>query len=128
MPYPWPSFGGFRFLRNEQVLHVSDSGWSRNLALSQQKPLGSATDNIVTLAVGSAVRTFECYLTPSRFSTLEALVNTTALFTDWDRPTPDSRQAFLRRVNQVRRTDVRVCINNGGTPNSIRARVELVSQ
>ncbi len=128
MPFPWSSFGAFKFQRREQVLHDTDSGWSRTPAISQQRPLGSAIDSIVTLAVGSAVRTFECYLTPARFITLEALVNTSALFTDWDRPTPDSRQAFLRRVSQVRRTDVLVRSSNGVTPNSIRARVELVSQ
>lgn len=128
MPYPWPSFGTFYFGRRERAIHTTDSGWGRNISVSQQRPLGTAIDSVVALAVGSAVRTFECYLTPTRFAVLEALVNTTALFTDWDRPTPDSRSAYLRRLSPVNRSGVLVCNDDGETPNSVRARVELVSQ
>lgn len=128
MPYPWPSFGSFRFSREERAIFDTDEGWERQPAISQQRPLGSAIDSIVTLAIGSASRTFECRLTPARFTALEALLTTTALFTDWDRPTPDSRQAFLRAVTPLDRTDVLICRNDGSTPNTVRVRVELISQ
>lgn len=128
MPFPWPSFGGFRFLGvDERPVFRTDSGWNRRISTSRQRPLGTATDSIVTLAVGSASRAFEVHLTPARLAILEALVNTTALFTDWERPNPDSRQAFLMAVTQLDRTVVKVC-SDGGTPNRIRVRVELVSQ
>lgn len=128
MPYPWPSFGSFRFAKDERVVFDTDNGWLRQPSISEQRPLGSATSSIVTLAIGSARRTFECRLTPARFAALEALVNTTALFTDWDRPTPDSRQAFLRSVTPLDRSEVLVCRNDGSTPNTVRVRVELISQ
>lgn len=132
MPFPWPSFGGFRFLGvNERPIFRTDRGWNISITTSRQRPLGTATDSIVTLAIGSASRSFELYLTPARFATLQALVNTTALFTDWDRPDPDSRQAFLASVMQLDRTPVKVCDSNGNPtrfPNRVRARVELISQ
>ncbi len=129
MPFPWPSFGSFKFSGvDERSIFKTDLGWNRRISTSRQRPLGTGTDSIVTLAVGSASRTFEVRLTPARLATLEALVNTTALFTDWDRPTPDSRQAFLASVTQLDRTLIKLCDTNGVIPNRIRVRVELISQ
>ncbi len=129
MSYPWPSFGGFHFQKNERPIPKSDSGWNVVLSVTEQRPLGTATSSIVVMAVGSQRRRFECYLSPNRFATLQALLNTTAAFTDWDRPTPNSRQAFLRSVVQLDRTPVLESrCPDGVTPNSVRARVELVSQ
>lgn len=100
MSYPWPSFGAaFLFERSEQPLYGSDLGWnSQSPTIDRRRPLGSATDSIVTLAVGSAERTFEVYLTPTRARVLEALVTTTAVLTDWEKPDPDSRAAYLLSV------------------------------
>ena len=129
MSYPWPSFGGFHFQRTEVPIQRSDSGWNVVLSVAEQRPLGSATSSILVMAVGSQRRRFECYMAPDRFATLQALLNTTAAFTDWDSPTPNSRQAFLRSVIQVDRTPILESRCPAGvTPNSVRVRVELVSQ
>ena len=125
--FPWASFGTFNFQRNERPIWGSDSGWNRKPSVSQQRPLGSAIDSIVTLAVGSSVRVFECYLTPARFATFQALMNSTADFTDWDRPTPTSISAYLHAVEQVDRTIQRTC-DAGTDPKTVRVRVGLVSQ
>lgn len=101
MPYPWPSYGGFRFKRDENAIWGTDNGWALAPNYNRQRPLGSASDVITTLSIGSAERTFECYLTIERFNALQGLLNTKALFTDWARPTPDSRQAFLSEVTPV---------------------------
>lgn len=126
MPYPWAGFGSFLFTREEQPLFGSDVGWQRLPSIDRSRPLGSATDSIVTLAVGSTTRAFECYLSPSRLSTLSGLVNTSATFTDWERPTPDSRSAFLRSLMPLQKLAV-VC-DDGVTRQRLRVRVELVSQ
>ncbi|KKL78763.1 hypothetical protein LCGC14_2021590 [marine sediment metagenome] len=129
MSYPWPSFGAFHFKKSELPIMRTDSGWNAILSATEQRPLGTATSSIVVMAVGSQRRRFECYLAPDRFATLQALLNTTATFTDWDRPTPNSRQAFLRSVVQLDRTPVLESrCAEGVMPNSVRARVELVSQ
>lgn len=125
--FPWPSIGAFLFTREEQPIFGSDSGWSRSPSYENSRPLGSATDSIVTLAIGSAVRQFECYLSPARFGALEALQNTSDTFTDWERPTPDSRGAFLRRVSVLER-DIAVTCSDGTTRRRWRTLVELVSQ
>jgi hypothetical protein len=126
MAYPWASFGAFLFQKEERPLHGSDSGWNRSPSVSRSRPLGASTDDIVALAIGSAERSFECHLTPSRFATLQALVNTTGTFVDWDRPTPDSRSAYLQRVTQV--SWVAALCEDGTTQRKIRTRFDLVSQ
>lgn len=100
MPSPWASFGGFLFQRSEHIIWGTDAGWVRTPSYSRQRPFGSATDAITTIAIGSAERTFEIILTPSRFDSLEMLMNSKALFTDWGQP-PDSRVAFLTEVTPV---------------------------
>lgn len=94
--YPYPSFGGFQFHKDESW--YSDTNWVKIPSYQRSRPLGSATDVAIALSIGSAERSFELYLTPTRFSQLEGMVNTTAQFTDRGRPIPDSRQAFLTEV------------------------------
>lgn len=128
MSYPWPSFStDFLFQRDEQPIFGTDTGWARAPSYSRSRPLGSATDSIVVLAIGSAIRSFECYLSPDRFDTLEGYINTSASFTDWERPTPDSRDAFLLQITPLD-PDVRVVCSDGVTRKRIRTRVDLVSQ
>ena len=126
MAYPWAGFGSFLFQRSEQPLHDTDTGWDRNPSVARSRPLGSATDSIVTLAVGSSVRSFECHLAPTRFATLQALVNTAATFVDWDRPTPGSQSAFLQRISRM--STLGVLCEDGATRKRIRTLVELISQ
>ena len=126
MAYPFAGFGSMLFPREEMPIFGTDMGWNRSPSLSRARPLGSATDSIVTLAIGSAVRTFELYLYPARFAQLQALVNTSAAFVDWERPTPDNRQAFLSKVEQV--AWVASLCSDGTTEKKIRTRVELISQ
>jgi fructose-1,6-bisphosphatase/inositol monophosphatase family enzyme len=126
MAYPWAGFGAFLFQREEWPLPDTDTGWNRSPSINRSRPLGSATDDIVALAIGSAERSFECHLSPSRYAALEALVNTTNSFTDWSRPIPDSRSAYLAKVTQL--AWVAALCSDGSTERKIRARIELVSQ
>lgn len=96
--YPWPSFGGFLFYREETPIFQTDQGWVNSPSYSRQRPLGSGSDVISALAIGSAERTFEVYLTPQRFNGLLMLLNSKGLFTDWDKPVPGSRMAFLSEI------------------------------
>lgn len=128
MSYPWASVGAsFLFKRDEQPIFGTDLGWLRDPSYNRARPLGTAIDSIVTLAIGSSVRQFECYLSPTRYTQLEALQNTADSFTDWDRPTPNSQQAFLARISALDR-DVVVTCSDGSTQKRIRTLVELVSQ
>ncbi len=95
MPYPWPSFGGFNFQRDERATFESDAGWALAPSYDRQRPFGTATDVITALSIGSAERTFECYLAPNRFAALLTMLNSRAVLTDWQRPIPDSRAAFM---------------------------------
>lgn len=124
--YPWPSFGGFQFHRDETAVYGTDTGWNIAPNYSRQRPLGSAIDAITTLSIGSAERSFEAYLTPERFQILFSMINTKAVFTDWTRPTPDSRNAFLSDVTQVN-TGVFSYKRNGPITRKILARIALVS-
>lgn len=126
MAYPWAGFGSFLFQSTEHPLDDTDTGWNRTPSVAQSRPLGSATDNIVALAVGSSARSFESHFAPDRFATLQALVNTTGLFVGWDRPTPDSQSAYLQRVTRL--STVGVLCEDGTTRKRIRTLVELVSQ
>jgi len=126
MSYPFAGFGAFLFQREEWPIHGTDGGWNRSPSINRSRPLGSATDDIVALAIGSAERSFECYLTPARYASLEALVNTTGTFVDWARPTPDSRSSYLAKVTQA--GWVAVLCEDGQTRRKIRTRLEFVSQ
>lgn len=124
--YPFPSFGGFQFKREETAVYGTDTGWNIVPAYSRQRPLGSAADAITTMSIGSADRSFELYLTPERFQILLSLINTKALFTDWNRPVPDSRNAFLAEVTQIN-TGLYSYKGPNGITRKILARVALVS-
>lgn len=101
MSYPWPSLGGFQFYREETPIWGTDAGWVSTPSYNRQRPLGSGNDIINALSIGSAERTFEVYLTPQRFNSLQILLNSKALFTDWDKPVPGSRMAFLSEVTPL---------------------------
>lgn len=124
--YPFPSFGSFVFKKSETVLWGSDQGWSLAPSYVQVRPVGSSTDHIAATAIGSATRTFEVNLEPARFAELQNLLNTTAEFTDWERPTPDSRSAFLSDVSPQEKAFHQD--RAGLTKPTIRVRVSLVSQ
>lgn len=126
MPYPWPSFGSFQWHRDETAIFGTDTGWNRQPGYAQSRPLGSARDSIVTLAIGSAARKFECLLSPSRYDELAGLVNSAAFFTDWERPAPGQRFAFLANIEQ--RQWVAVRCSDGETEKRIRTVVSLISQ
>jgi len=104
----------------------SDSGWNLKPSYDRSTPLGSAKDSIVTLAIGSAERSFELYLSPARFSTLLALLNTQQTFTDWERPLPESRSVFVADVSQ--KEWVAVLCSDGTTQKRVRVGISLVSQ
>lgn len=125
MPYPWASFSGFFFHREETAIYGTDIGWVKTPSYSRQRPLGTATDVITTLSIGSAERTFELHLTPARYTALESLLNSQGLFTDWTRPTPDSRQAFLAEVSPL--GDVISYSKDGTAIRKRHARVTLVT-
>lgn len=127
------------FRREETALPETDAGWALAPSYSRQRPLGSATDVITTLAIGSAERAFECFLTPNRFKSLEFMLNTKALFTDWEKPIPDSRMAFLSEVTLLDSAIITKSFEqniSGGTNGSlnkymtqriVRTRVVLIS-
>ena len=123
--YPFPSFGGFQFKRDETAIWGTDIGWAKTPAYNRQRPLGSAADVTVALSIGSAERSFEINLTPTRFAALEQMLNTRAIFTDWGRPTPDSRMAFLSEVIPVE--DIVSHIPNGIDRRKRHVRIVLVS-
>ena len=99
MTYPWPSFGSsFTFRREEQPVPGTDTWWSRQAEVRRFRPLGTAVtdpDVVMRQSSGSAQRSFECWMDPDRFDTLAALTGSVDTFTDWGRPTPDSRSACL---------------------------------
>lgn len=99
--YPWPSFGGFLFTTDERALFETDAGWVRTPAYDRTRAFGTATDVITATSIGSAERTFELMLTPERFAALETMLNSKAVFTDWTRPVPDSRLAFMTEITAL---------------------------
>lgn len=126
MAYPFAGFGAFLFQNDERPLEDSDSFWTLNPSLSRSRALGSTKDRIVTTSIGSAERDWEAHFEPSRFATLTGMINTQGTFTDWTRPTPDSRTAFLANVTQVR--SVAFLCTDGVTRRKIRAKIQLISQ
>lgn len=124
--YPWPSFGSFQFKPKETALFGSDQGWGLSPSFVQQRPVGATKDHIAATSIGSASRSFEIYLEPARFAILESLLNTVDTFTDWERPTPDSREAFLSEVSPQEK--IFHMSNDGLIKPVIRVRVSLLSQ
>lgn len=129
MAYPFASFGSFLFKRTERPLPESDTRWKREQpSRDQTRPLGSNKDSIVTLALGSATRSYECLFSRDRFDAFVLLVNTTAAFTDWDRPTPGTCSAYLAAVYPVGSVAVSCVDEADKIQTRIRTRVELISQ
>ncbi len=130
MSYPFAGFGTVLFTREEMPLPGTDVGWVRSPTYSRVRPLGSARDSILTLAIGSAERSWELYLAPARLAALEALLNSTATLVDWDRPVPDQRSAFLTGVEPQEFVAV-ACRDDGSSPGTarrIRTKLTWVSQ
>lgn len=126
MPYPWFSAGGFRFRREEMPIYGTDTGWLRTPSYNRQRPLGTSVDVVNAIAIGSAERSFEVNLTPARYAVLESLLNTQFLFTDWRRPIPDSRNAFLSEVAGT--IQDQIGHRPDGIPQrKIRTRISLIS-
>lgn len=129
MAYPWPGFGTFQFHRvdGEVPLPQSDTGWQRAPSVVAHRILGGFVDSIQTTSMGSKGRSFDMLLSPRRYDQLEALLTQTSLFTDWRRPTPDSRQAFLSGL--TREPDaVQVPCWDGETRDRYVAHITLASQ
>lgn len=126
MAYPWAGFSNLLFERGEEPIRGTDSDWVVNPSYARSRPLGSAVDSILTTAIGSATRTLQAYFSPDRLALLEALQNTLGVFTDWERPTPDTRNAVLLRVIPISR-ETMVC-PDGSTNLRIRTQLELASQ
>lgn len=126
MPYPWPSLGGFKFEKDEQALWESDAGWIPSPNYVRQRPLGTASDVVTTLSIGSMERSFEVIMTPARFNALFTLLNTKVLFTDWTRPIPDSRQVFIAEL-QPQGDVVAKGFTEGVNRRKRRVRVTLIS-
>lgn len=125
MAYPFASYGSFVFSNDEVAIRFTDSYWNQAPTFARSRPLGALSDNLVLLAGGSSERTFELLLAPDRFNTLSLLVGFPSTFCDWDRPTPDSRNAMLMQIEQRER--VRVTCSDGVTRWRIRTGVSLVS-
>jgi hypothetical protein len=130
--YPWASFGTFKFRREETAHWETDAGWVTTPTFVQVRPLGSTKDHIIATSIGSKTRTFEMILEPDRFDALLSMVNTVASFTDWTRPIPDSRQAFLVEVSALTNIfhfDSKGRVGRGGRiSRGVHTRVSLVSQ
>lgn len=99
--YPWPSHGGFLFRKEESPIYNTDIGWGLIPSINQSRALGSSTDIIQTIAIGSATRSWEAYFTADRYKALQLRIGTKALLTDWDRPNPDSRMAVLTALELI---------------------------
>lgn len=126
MAYPFPSFGTFLFQRDETALDGLGGWWQYRTNEARSAVAGALTDNIVLIAVGSATREFQCYLSPTRLNELRALLYSTGQFTDWNRPLPDSRSARLDEV--IYNGSVPVLCSDGVTRRRALTTVRLSSQ
>lgn len=128
MAYPWPGFGTFQFTKYERPAYNADTGWKPSISTARNRALGALTDSVVTMALGSLEREFSVMLSQSRMEELQALVGTTATFTGWTRPTPDSRPAYLESV--VQDAEILRTSNKAGEQTDERrnVRVSLTSQ
>ena len=129
MAYPFPGFGSFVFQREEWPIDGTDSGWRRSPVRDRTRNLGSAIDSIVTLAVGSAERSWEAHLEPARLAALEELISSTEDFVDWNRPTPEQRRAYLENVEPIRNVAAREFVSDDNpTRRKTRVRISIISQ
>lgn len=126
MAYPFAGFGSFLFALEETAIFGTDTGWNLSPSVARQRPLGSASDTTKVLAVGSAERSFELWLSPDRFASLQALLLTTGQLVDWERPVPDARTALMLSIRQSEWAAVRC--SDGTTQKRIRAAVAFITQ
>lgn len=126
MAYPWSGFASIVFTATEQPILGTDTGWKRKPVRDRNPNLGSAIDSIVTLAIGSAERSWEAHFEPERLAALEALMGSTDTLTDWISPQPDSRAAYLELVDPGQ--SVAMICTDGSTRRKIRAKLMFVSQ
>lgn len=127
MPYPWFSFGNFLFEREETPLLGSDTGWAISPSIARARALGSTTDSVLTVALGSMDRSFDLLLSPARYAALQALAGTTAVLTDWKRPTPDTRNAVLSGV-VLSSEEIMVRCHDGTRQLKRRVTLSFISQ
>lgn len=125
--YPWPSFGTFLFTKDETPMPGSDVGWIQAPQRVRQTPLGSARDVIALTAYGSSERSFEVLLTYDRLQELKALVDTEEQFTDWRRPVPLARTAYLSGVDQSEEL-LTACPTPETQGKKWRTRISLISR
>lgn len=128
MPYPWASFGTFFFKTEERPTDGLGGGWNYAPAEGRSRALGTYSDSVVLLSVGSATRQFDCYLAPARVNQLRSLLWTVDTFTDWDRPVPDSRPARLDEVTYDSSVAFTKADCDGPTDRRVLVTVRLSSQ
>lgn len=117
-------FGSFTFAFGEEPIWPTHPLWRRRPTYSRKRPLGSGVDVVRTMALGSYETGFEVMLTPDRFNTLLAFLNTVATFIDWDSPVGNSRSALMTVCEPVEMID-----NTVVTADMVnRYRLEFVSQ
>lgn len=128
MPYPWASFGAFVFQPEEVALDGVGGSWNYDPHESRMAAVGGISDSVQTISIGSAVRQFDCYLSPARVVELRGYVGQTALFTDWARPLPDSRSARLDTVGQGEFVASQNLDVPGGTDRRVKTTIRLSTQ
>lgn len=99
---PWAGFSTMLWQRNEMPLQNTDTLWTPTAIIDDAHPLGAAKDDIQLLGF-TFKRQFEAYWEPSRHALLVALIGTIGLYVDWQRPVPDSRQAYFESITTLER-------------------------
>ncbi len=128
MAYPWPGFETFLFLRTEQPLWDTDTGWRPSANYASTPILGGNSDSVVLLSYGSNQRIFELIMSPDRVNALRGFLGVTGSFCDWAQ---DNRRAFLAAVDHL--NNIAAINNVPGDPNNLterrqHIRVNLISQ
>lgn len=123
MSYPFPSFGSFNFQRDETADWEGDVGWIPSPSYGRSRALGTNKDILTTFSIGSFERTIEVNLSWDRYQIILSLLNSYAVFTDWRRPTPESKPAFLSEVVPIR--DVLVSKDLCGAQGMFKKRTRL---
>jgi hypothetical protein len=131
MAYPFAGFGSFLFLRTEQPVWDTDTGWQPNASYSRIPVLGSDTDSSILMGYGSDDRAWEAYFSPDRLLTLRSLLGTVAILCDWTSPTPVPRNARLLTARHL--SNIAAINNTPGDPTNTtqrrqRVRLEFLSQ
>lgn len=128
--YPWPSFGSFTFTHTESPVLGSDTGWNRSSSHAEIRPVNLGPQDpsyIKPQQRGNAERSWECYMLYSRIATLQGYQNLVSTIVTWDRPTPDTRTAYLKNVQFIERDIVsRRCQVAGRIEQVARIRLEFV--